>query len=53
MLLIAFALCVLIVGQLGAELFLARVSLIFLAAGLILLFLGWSLFSGLLRRFGR
>ena len=42
LLLIAFALCVLIVGQLGAELFLARVSLIFLAAGLILLFLGWK-----------
>jgi exosortase len=42
LLIIAFALCVLIVGQLGAELFLARVSLIFLAAGLVLLFLGWK-----------
>lgn len=39
---VAFALSVLIVGQLGAELFLARVSLLFLAAGLIVLFLGWK-----------
>jgi exosortase len=43
----AFALGVLIVGQLGAELFLARVSLLFLAAGLIVLFLGWSLLRSL------
>jgi exosortase len=47
LLLIAFALCVLIAGQLGAELFLARVSLIFLAAGLILLFLGWKYLGAL------
>ncbi|HEY6769523.1 MAG TPA: exosortase A [Candidatus Sulfotelmatobacter sp.] len=42
LLLVAVALCVLIVGQLGAELFLARVSLLLLAAGLIVLFLGWQ-----------
>ena len=47
LLLIAFALFVLIAGQLGAELFLARVSLIFLAAGLILLFLGWKFLRAL------
>jgi exosortase len=42
MLVLAFALCVLIVGQLGAELFLARISLLLLASGLIVLFLGWD-----------
>ena len=31
----------LIVGQLGAELFLARLSLLLLLAGLVILFLGW------------
>ena len=40
--LIVFSLCTLIVGVLGVELFLARTSLILLAAGLILFFLGWS-----------
>lgn len=44
---VAFALSVLIVGQLGAELFLARVSLLFLAAGLIVLFLGWKFLRAL------
>lgn len=47
LLVLAFALCVLIVGQLGAELFLARISLLFLAAGLIVLFLGWNFLSAL------
>lgn len=42
---LACGLCVLIVGQLGAELFLARVSLLFLGAGLIVLFLGWKFLS--------
>jgi exosortase len=42
LLLIALALCVLVVGQLGAELFLARLSLLLLVAGLIALFLGWN-----------
>jgi exosortase len=47
LLVLAFALCVLIVGQLGAELFLARVSLLFLGAGLVVLFLGWSFLRAL------
>jgi len=46
-LILAFALCILIVGQLGAELFLARVSLLFLGAGLIVLFLGWKFLRAL------
>ena len=44
LLIITFALCVLIVGQLGAELFLARFSLLLTLAGLIVLFLGWPFF---------
>jgi len=39
---IAFALCLLTLGQLGAELFLARSSLLVLLAGLVILFLGWE-----------
>lgn len=39
---ILFALCTLVVGVLGAELFLSRVSLLFLLAGLTVLFLGWQ-----------
>jgi exosortase len=42
--LLAFALCVLIVGRLGAELFLARVSMLLLIAGLVVLFAGWNFF---------
>jgi exosortase len=42
------ALAVLVVGQLGAELFLSRCSLLFLLAGLVILFGGWNLFRGLL-----
>jgi exosortase len=45
---IAAALGVLIVGQLGVELFLARTSLIFLLAGAVILFVGWDLFRALL-----
>jgi exosortase len=41
-------LCVLIVGQLGAELFLARLSLLIVLAGLMVLFPGWSFFRTLL-----
>lgn len=44
LLLLAFAMCVLIVGQMGAELFLARSSLLLTLAGLVVLFLGWSFF---------
>jgi exosortase len=39
---VGFALTVLVVGQLGAELFLARVSMVILGAGLIALFLGFT-----------
>ena len=41
-------LCVLIVGQLGAELFLSRVSLLIVLASLIVLFCGWTTFRTLL-----
>jgi exosortase len=46
--LLAFGLCVFIVGQLGAELFLARSSMLVVLAALIVLFLGWSYFRALL-----
>jgi exosortase len=39
---LALALCVLIIGQMGAELFLARFSLVLSLASLIVLFLGWD-----------
>ena len=45
---IAVALASLIVGTLGAELFLTRTSLIFLLGGLIISFLGWQYFKALL-----
>jgi exosortase len=45
---IAFALCVLVVGRLGAELFLARVSMLLLIAGLVVLFAGWNFFRAVL-----
>jgi exosortase len=41
-------LCVLIVGQLGAELFLSRLSLLIGLGSLIVLFYGWSFFRALL-----
>lgn len=41
---IVLALCVLILGQMGAELFLARSSLLLLVAGFVILFLGWNIF---------
>jgi exosortase len=44
----ALALCTLVVGQLGAELFLSRSSLLILLAGLIVLFCGWTYFRALL-----
>jgi exosortase len=46
--LLGASLCVFIVGQLGAELFLARSSMLLVLAGLIVLFLGWSYFRALL-----
>jgi exosortase len=48
LLFLGFGLCVLIVGQMGAELFLSRLSLLIVLAGLIVLFLGWSFFRALL-----
>ena len=45
---IATALCVLVVGVLGAELFLSRVSLLLLLAGLTVFFRGWSYFKAVL-----
>ena len=42
------ALGVLIVGRLGAELFLARSSLLLVLAGVVILFLGWNLFRAVL-----
>jgi exosortase len=45
---VAGALAVLIVGVLGAELFLSRSSLIFLLAGLAVLFRGWRFFRATL-----
>ena len=41
-------LLILMLGEFGAELFLARVSLLFLMAGLIVLFHGWALFRAVL-----
>ena len=46
--LIIFGLLTLMLGEFGAELFLARVSLLILIAGLILLFHGWPLFRAVL-----
>ena len=48
LLVLALGLCTLIVGQMGAELFLARVSLLLLLAGAIVLFLGWNFFCAML-----
>ena len=42
------ALCVLILGVMGAELFLSRVSLLLLIAGLVIFFLGWNYFRAVL-----
>jgi len=45
---IVLSLCTLILGVFGAELFLSRVSLLMLAAGLILFFLGWEFLRAVL-----
>ncbi|HEY7095816.1 MAG TPA: exosortase A [Terriglobales bacterium] len=45
---VILALLTLVVGVLGAELFLSRVSLILLIAGLIVFFLGWDFFRAVL-----
>jgi exosortase len=41
-------LCVLVLGQMGAEIFLSRISLLIVLAGLVVLFLGWSFFRAVL-----
>src|SRR5579884_2242346 len=41
---IVLALLMLVVGSFGAELFLSRVSLVVLAAGMVIFFLGWAMF---------
>jgi exosortase len=48
LLFLGLGLCVLIIGQMGAELFLSRISMLMVLAGLIVLFLGWSFFRALL-----
>ena len=45
---VALGMCTLVVGQLGAELFLSRSSLLVLLAGVIVLFCGWAYFRALL-----
>jgi len=45
---VAIGMCILIVGQLGAELFLARFSLLITLAGIIILFCGWESFRSIL-----
>jgi exosortase len=48
LLVLLVAICLLIVGQLGAELFLARFSLLVLLAGIVILFQGWTMFRATL-----
>jgi exosortase D (VPLPA-CTERM-specific) len=46
--LVALSLLMLVLGELGAELFSSRVSLLILLAGLIILFQGWTFFRAVL-----
>ena len=48
LLMVVGALFVLIVGVMGAELFLSRISLLLLIAGLVIFFLGWNYFRAVL-----
>lgn len=48
LLIMVLGLCMLIVGVLGAELFLSRGSLLLLIAGLVVFFLGWNFFRAVL-----
>ena len=48
LLFLGFGLGALVLGQMGAELFLSRFSLLIVLAGLIVLFLGWNFFRALL-----
>ncbi len=45
---VLISLLMLILGSFGAELFLSRISIIFLAAGLVIFFLGWAMFRAVL-----
>lgn len=45
---LAFGLCVLVIGVLGSELFLSRSSLLIVIAGLVVLFLGWPVMRAVL-----
>ena len=46
--LLAFGLSILIIGQLGADIFLPRLSLLIVLAGLTVFFFGWNFFRALL-----
>jgi exosortase len=48
LIILALGLLELVIGQMGAELFLARSSLLLLLAGLVVLFFGWKTFRALL-----
>ncbi len=48
LLILGFGLGVLVVGQLGAELFLSRSSLLIVLGGLVIFFMGWRFFRALL-----
>jgi exosortase len=48
LLLLGIGLCILVVGQMGAEIFLSRFSLLIVLAGLVVLFLGWNFFRAVL-----
>jgi exosortase len=52
LLILAFAMLLLVIGQMGAELFLTRFSLLLVVAGLIVLFIGWSFFRAVLFPWG-
>lgn len=48
LLIVVAGLCTLVVGVMGAELFLSRMSLLLLAAGLVIFFRGWVTFRAVL-----
>ena len=45
---LCFGLTILVIGVLGAELFLSRASLLIVVAGLVVLFCGWNMFRAVL-----
>jgi exosortase len=45
---LGFGMCLLIIGQFGADIFLPRLSMLIVLAGLIVLFFGWNFFRVLL-----